>query len=348
MTEPSPALVEAAGRLPGRVLILGGSGKMGPELAATLRRADQAAGVERDVVVASTFSSDATRSDATRSDATRRRLTGLGVSCLRADLTDPDQIRRLPHAPLVIYMLGFKFGSDADHRRAFHVNGIVPYLIGRRYARSRIVVFSSTNPYAMVPCGSDGVGDVGGAIAGSREEDPPAPSGVYGWSVIARESAFATTALADPQQRVCILRLAYAQHLCYGVLRDLADMVARGDPISLAVPAVNLISQRDAIDYALRSLERCANPGWTINVAGPACRVTDLIAGLGRRLEREPRPAGEPGERAPIADDRRCRRALGEPRDGVEAMVDAVAAWVRRGGESWGKPTRFGNVERSY
>ena len=348
MTEPSPALVEAAGRLPGRVLILGGSGKMGPELAATLRRADQAAGVERDVVVASTFSSDATRSDATRSDATRRRLTGLGVSCLRADLTDPDQIRRLPHAPHVIYMLGFKFGSDADHRRAFHVNGIVPYLIGRRYARSRIVVFSSTNPYAMVPCGSDGVGDVGGAIAGSREEDPPAPSGVYGWSVIARESAFATTALADPQQRVCILRLAYAQHLCYGVLRDLADMVARGDPISLAVPAVNLISQRDAIDYALRSLERCANPGWTVNVAGPACRVTDLIAGLGRRLEREPRPAGEPGDRAPIADDRRCRRALGEPRDGVEAMVDAVAAWVRRGGESWGKPTRFGNVERSY
>lgn len=335
MTEPSPALVDAAGRLPGRVLILGGSGKMGPELAATLCRADEAAGVEREVVVASTFSSD----------AARRRLTGLGVSCLRADLTDPDQLRRLPDAPHVVYMLGFKFGSDADHRRAFHVNGIVPYLIGCRYAHSRIVVFSSTNPYAMVPCGGDG--DDSG-IAGSREEDPPAPSGVYGWSVIARESAFATTALANPQQRVCNLRLAYAQHLCYGVLRDLADMIARGDPISLAVPAVNLISQRDAIDYALRSLERCANPGWTVNVAGPACRVTDIIAGLGRRLEREPRPAGEPGASAPIADDRRCRRALGEPRDGVEAMVDAVAAWVRSGGESWGKPTLFGTVERSY
>jgi len=130
MTEPSPALVAAAGRLQGRMLVLGGSGKMGPELAATLRRADQAAGVERQVVVASTFSSE----------AGRRRLAELGVTCLRADLTDPDQIRELPDAPHVVYMLGFKFGSGTDHRRAFHVNGIVPYLVGCRYPRSRIVV----------------------------------------------------------------------------------------------------------------------------------------------------------------------------------------------------------------
>ena len=331
MSEPSAALVAAAGRMAGRVLILGGSGKMGPELAAMLRRADQAAGVEREVVVASTFSSD----------TAREQLTRLGVRCLRADLTDPDQIAALPDAPHVIYMLGFKFGSGTDHRRAFHINGIVPYLVGGRYPESAIVVFSSTNPYARVPYGD-------GSVAGSREQDPLGPHGVYGWSIVARESAFATTGLAHPGQRICNYRLAYAQHLCYGVLRDLADMIVRGEPISLAVPAVNLISQRDAIDYALRSLEHAGNPAWTVNVAGPTHRLTDIAASLGRRLGREPHLVGDEGDSAPIADDRRCRAALGEPRDSVDELIAAVARWVRAGGANWDKPTMFGSVSRAY
>ena len=84
--------------------------------------------------------------------------------------------------------------------------------------------------------------------AGSSETAELAPVGVYGWSIVVRESALATTALCHPRQRVSLIRLSYAQHFAYGVIRDLAAMVWEGEPISLQVLAANLVSQRDAID----------------------------------------------------------------------------------------------------
>ena len=116
MTEPSPALVEAVRRITGTVLLLGGSGKMGPELAKTLRRADQMSGINRDVIVASTFGNH----------ATYKSLEKDGVRCIPGDLTDPSFINSLPRAGQVIYMLGYKFGSDTDWHRTFHINWIVP------------------------------------------------------------------------------------------------------------------------------------------------------------------------------------------------------------------------------
>ena len=81
-----------------------------------LRRADLAAGVRRDISVASTFSDPATRAE----------LEAGGIRCLTGDLADPAVLAALPEAAHVIYLLGFKFGSGADWRRAFHLNGIVP------------------------------------------------------------------------------------------------------------------------------------------------------------------------------------------------------------------------------
>ena len=345
MTEPSPALIETAARIDGPVLILGGSGKMGPELAGTLRRADRAAGVERQVVVASTFSDGATRA----------ALAADGVRCLRGDLTDPGFLAALPGFGHVIYMLGFKFGSGADWRRAFHVNSIVPYLVGERFSGANVVVFSSTNPYAGVEYApaAQAAPDRGAAVGppltgGSREDAALQPHGVYGWSVVAREASFATTAARHGGQRICIYRLSYAQHLCYGVLRDLADMIRNGAPISLAVPAVNLISQRDAIDVALRCLQHCANPPWTVNVSGPGHRVMEIASALGSALGRAPELAGSEGETAPLVDDAACRTIFGRPRDGAGEMIAAVAGWVARGGAGWNKPTLFGSAGHRY
>ncbi len=331
MTEPSTALITAARRLTGRVLILGGSGKMGPELAEMLCRADEAAGVKREIVIASTFSSQ----------ATRNHLSQLNVRCIQTDLTDPEQIRALPDAPYVIYMIGFKFGSATDHRRTFHVNSIVPYLVGCRYPDSTIIVFSSTNVYAPRPY-------VNGTISGSCEEDLLRPHGVYGWSIVGRESAFATTALNNPRQLICNFRLAYAQHLYYGVVRDLAEMVQHDKSISLTVPAVNLISQRDAIDYALRGIEYAANPPWTVNIAGPARFVTDIISSIGNNIGRHPHLCGAEGNEALIADDRRCRITLGNLRDSSDEVIEAVSLWVKAGGNSWNKPTMFGRAKGTY
>ena len=349
MTEPSPALAEAVARIDGPVLVLGGSGKMGPELAVTLRRADRAAGIEREVVVASTFSDDATRA----------ALEAGGIRCIRGDLTDPGFLDALPDSRQIVYMLGFKFGSGTDWRRAFHINSIVPYLVGERFSDANIVVFSSTNPYAGVdygpvaratPDGEErGATAAGPPLAGGNHEDAEVqPHGVYGWSIVAREASFATTAARHGGQRICNYRLSYAQHLCYGVLRDLADMIHRGEPISRAVPAVNLISQRDAVDVALRCLEHCANPPWTVNVSGPGHRVAGIVSALGVALGREPVLAGSEGGTAPLIDDTLCRTRFGEPRDGVDELIAAVAGWVDRGGASWNKPTLFGSVDRRY
>ena len=345
MTEPSPALTAAAARIDGPVLVLGGSGKMGPELAVTLRRADREAGIDRDVVVASTFSDDAIRA----------ALEADGVRCVRGDLTDPGFLDALPDSRQVVYMLGFKFGSGTDWRRAFHVNSIVPYLVGERFGDANIVVFSSTNPYAGVDFVAPAPADVertsvlGPCVAGgSRESDALQPEGVYGWSIAAREASFATTASRHARQRICNYRLAYAQHLCYGVLRDLADMVHRDSPVSLAVPAVNLISQRDAIDVALRCLEHCANPPWTVNVSGPGHRVAGIVSALGAALGRDPKLAGAEGDTLPLTDDALCRATFGPLRDGVGELIAAVAGWVERGGASWDKPTLFGSVDHRY
>ena len=330
MSEPAARLVAAAARMQGPVVVLGGSGKMGPDLVRTLRRADLAAGVRRAITVASTFSDPASRAE----------LEAGGIRCLTGDLADPAVLAALPEAAHVIYLLGFKFGSGADWRRAFHLNGIVPYLVGERYPEASIVVLSSTNPYPLVQWPED--------AAGSSETAELAPAGVYGWSIVARESAFATTALRHHRQRVSLIRLSYAQHFAYGVIRDLATMVWEGEPISLQVPAANLVSQRDAIDYTLLSMERNANPPRVVNVAGPALRVADLAERLGRVMGRRPRFVGAEGSAAVLADDRLCRELFGEPRDPVVELEEPIARWVMAGGLSWDRPTHFGSTGRVY
>ena len=330
MSEPAERLVAAAVRIQGPVVVLGGSGKMGPDLVRMLRRADLAAGVRRDITVASTFSDPALRAE----------LEAGGIPCVTGDLSDPAVLDSLPEAAYVIYLLGFKFGSGGDWRRAFHLNGIVPYLVGERYPDASIVALSSTNPYPPLPWPP--------AAAGSTESDELAPEGVYGWSIVAREAAFATTALRHPRQRVSLIRLSYAQHFAYGVIRDLAAMVWNGEPISLQVPAANLVSQRDAIGYTLLSMERSANPPRVVNVAGPALRIAELAERLGRAMGRRPRFADAEGSAAVLADDRRCRQRFGEPRDPVTEWEEPIARWVMAGGLSWNRPTHFGSTRRVY
>ena len=331
MSEPSERLIAAASRIRGPVVVLGGSGKMGPDLVRALLRADRAAGVRRAITVASTFTIPARRAE----------LEEEGILCSAGDLTDPAVLASLPDAAHVVYLLGFKFGSGADWRWAFHINSIAPYLVGERYPQASIVALSSTNPYPLLPWPP-------AAAAASTEGADLAPQGVYGWSIVAREAAFATTARRHRQQRICLVRLSYAQHFTYGVIRDLAAMVWRGEPISLQVPAVNVVSQRDAIDYTLLSMEQCANPPWVVNVAGPALRVVELARRLGTVMQRQPVFAGAEGGTAVQVDDSRCRARFGAPRDPVADLVEPIARWVMAGGISWDRPTHFGSTRRAY
>ncbi len=330
MSAPTVGVIDCVGKVRGDILILGGSGKMGPELTEMIVRADAIAGIKRTISVASTFSNPGER--------TAELFAEIGVNVFKGELTDTEFLGGLPEAENVFYMTGFKFGSSNDWAKAVHVNGILPYLVGEKYRNSRIVVFSSANPYAHTTLES----------GGSREGDALDPKGIYGWSIVARESSFSITARKHPAQSSCFYRLGYAQHLAYGVLVDLARYILVGKEISVSVPYVNLVSQRDANDRAIRCLEICSNPPSILNVSGPVSAVRDVAGKLGKMLGREPVLVGEEPELSQLINDDLCVKRFGDYHDTLEDMMTAAVNWVKNSGGYWGKPTKFGEVKREY
>jgi len=333
MTEPTYAVVELMRRLKGDIMGLAASGKIGGELVETLVRADEKAGVKgRRVMVASNF-------DSKGGEAVRDRFEKvLGVDVYCGDLSDENFLEGLPDAPNVFYMLGFKFGSSADPAKATVINCIVPMNVGKKYSHSRIVDFSSGNPYAYTRPES----------GGSLESDVLDPKGIYGWGIVCRETAFNLSAHGHREQRVCHYRLMYSQHLAYGVLVDIAKMVRDGEEISLEMPCVNLLSQRDAIDRAIRALDLCTNPPTILNVAGPIVSVREIATKIGRFMNRTPRFFGEAPDTALVANDGFCVERFGPYRDSVDEMIRAAANWVMKGGEDWELPTMFAKVGHVY
>ena len=329
MTTPSAGLIESIKRLGGGdMIILGGSGKMGKELVGLVQNCDAINGVTRNIMVASTFSKAEDLAD----------LQALGVTCFKGDLSEESFLDALPDAPWVVYMMGFKFGSSNDWRRSFQMNSVVPYLVGRKYTNSSIVVFSSGNPYPH----TDRLGK------GASEVDPLSPVGIYGWSIVARESSFQTTAQQHSGQTISIYRLMYAQHLLYGVLVDLARMIMNEEPISLDMPAVNLISQLDANEVALRSFEKSDKQGWIVNAAGPVWQVRSIVELLAQHLGKEPRFVGSEASLALLADDSLATSTFGGYQVSAHEMIEAAGKWVKNGGEYWNKPTKFGRVAHDY
>ncbi len=330
MTDPSDRLVESVSKLDGSIMLLGGSGKMGKELVGIIRKADKENGTQREIMVASTFS------DPSGSDISL--FEGMGVICFKGDLSNEAFLNALPDVPNVVYMMGFKFGSSQDWQRAFHLNSVVPYLVGTKYKNAKIVVFSSGNPYPHISRFGPGC----------PEEVPLDPMGIYGWSIVARENSFRVTAEKNPNQKIAIYRLMYAQHLNYGVLIDLARMVKHGESISQAMPAVNLVSQWDANEVAIRCFEKCANNPWIINVAGPVWQVKDIVSELEKIMHKKAVLLDDASDLALLADDTRSQVALGSYRDEVKDMIKGAANWVNNGGSYWNKPTQFGRAKHDY
>src|SRR4051794_15902901 len=99
LSTPTAGAIQTLARLEGDVIILGVGGKMGPSLAAMLKRASDAAGTKRRIIGVSRFGST----------AAEEALQKSGIQTIRADLLDQQQLDRLPDAPNVIYMAGMKF-----------------------------------------------------------------------------------------------------------------------------------------------------------------------------------------------------------------------------------------------
>ena len=118
-------------------------------------------------------------------------------------------MRRLPDASNLLYLPGMKFGATGQEALTWAMNTHLPAIVCRKYARSRIVAFSTGNVYGLVPP----------ARGGSVETDSPAPMGEYAMSCLGRERMFEHFSRTQGTP-VALIRLNYACDLRYGVLVD--------------------------------------------------------------------------------------------------------------------------------
>lgn len=319
--EPTPAGIAVLARTPGPVLVLGAGGKLGLHLSLMLHRALATLGRTGDLLAVSRFRTLHDTSDFDRH----------GIATRAADLCDPAALVALPEAPTVFFLAGVKFGTSSAPELLQRLNVDLPRLVAERFRRARIVAFSTGCVYPFVRP------DTGGAT----EETPPAPVGDYAASCLAREVAFAEGSRRHGT-KVALIRLNYSVEFRYGLLVDIAQKVLRGDPVDVTTGYVNVIWQRDALDHTLRALELAGSPAVPVNLTGPAIlRVRDLAQRCGEIAGVPVTITGREADTAWLNNAAATHRLFGPPPTPVDTMLQWIVAWLRGGGETWGKPTGF-------
>jgi len=321
LSAPSPGTLDALRSTPGDIVVLGAAGKMGPTLARMARRALDAIGRRDRVIAVSRFSQA----------SSERSLRDHGIETIRCDLLDRTAVAALPDAPNVIFMAGQKFGTRDAPSATWAMNVVVPAMAAERYAASRIVAFSTGNIYPLTPV----------TAGGARESDLPAPVGEYAMSCLGRERIF-EDASARRGTRVAIVRLNYAVDLRYGVLVDIAQLIARGAAIDLRMGHANVIWQGDANDWALRCLARASAPPFIVNVTGrETLSIRAVAARLGELLGRAPLFTGTEAPDALLSNASLAHSMFGAPAVSTNTLIEWVAAWQLAGQPLLGKPTHF-------
>jgi nucleoside-diphosphate-sugar epimerase len=328
MTEPTAPLVEFITSVRSPLLVLGGSGKMGPSLAAMAKRAAALAGVELRVIALSRFSDQ----------AARRWLEERGVETLACDLLDPAHVAALPDADDIIYMAGRKFGTTDNPALTWAMNMLPPEYVCRRFPSARVVALSTGCVYPLIPVEQ----------GGSREGDPLTPIGEYSNACVARERVFEYLATTTGT-RVCLIRLNYALDLRYGVLVDIALKVLSGAPIDLTVGYLNAIWQRDANAMIIRALSLAQSPAFPLNLTGPEMLSVRAVAQrFGELFRREPIFAGTESPVSLLNDSGKAHQLLGLPETSIEQVIRWTANWLEHQGRVLGKPTHYEVADGRY
>lgn len=329
LSRPTLGVLETLRSLDGDVLVLGAGGKMGPTLARMVRRGlNQIGHDQRRVIAVSRFSSA----------NAAKGLQKHGVETISCDLMDREAVMALPDSPNVIFMAGQKFGTSDAPELTWVMNTLVPGIVAERYAKSRMVVFSTGCVYSMVP--ADG--------PGASEEGLLSPPGEYANSCVGRERIFTHFAKQHDTQ-LLLFRLCYAIDLRYGVLCDVATKVATKKPVDLSMGSVNVIWQGDANARAIQCLSHAASPPIALNVTGlDRVSIRWLAHRFGELLDRAPIFTGKEGDTAWLWDASRSYELFGPPSVSLDEMIEASADWVQRGGELLGKPTHFESTDGQF
>src|SRR6266550_800985 len=322
LSRPDEATASAMTALDGDLLILGAGGKMGPSLARLARRAADRVGVKKRVIAVARFTNSALPSE----------LAALRIETIAGDLLEPGMLDRLPDIPNVIFMAARKFGTAGGEHLTWAMNTYLPGLVAERYRNSRVVAFSTGNVYPLRPL-TDG---------GAVETTPVGPVGEYAQSALGRERMFEYGSMRWGT-RVVILRLNYAVELRYGVLVDIGQAVFERRPIDLCMPRVNVIWQRDANSWCLRSFAHCQSPPLVLNITGPeTLAVRDLALEFGQYFGIEPTfVSSTEGSTALLSDTSKAQGLFGSPTVQPKEMIEWIANWIRDGGAVLNKPTHF-------
>lgn len=322
LSRPTDADAAAMTGLNGDLLILGVGGKMGPSLARLARRSADQAGIPRRIVAVARFSNSALPTE----------LNALGIETIACDLLEAGALARLPEIPNVIFMAARKFGSSGAEHLTWAMNTFLPGLVAERYRNSRIVAFSTGNVYPLRSI----------VQGGATESTPVGPIGEYAQSALGRERMFEFGS-AKWGTRIAILRLNYAVELRYGVLVDIGRAVFERRPVSLAMPYVNVIWQRDANSWCLRSFGHCQSPPFVLNITGPeTLSVREVANEFGKLFGIEPRFSNlADGSTSLLNDASKAGALFGSPTATPSQMIDWIAHWIQQGGESLNKPTHF-------
>jgi nucleoside-diphosphate-sugar epimerase len=321
ISRPTPRVLEVVARAPGPFLVLGAGGKIGLHLSIMLRRALEQLGRKDRVLAVSRFS--------TLRD--RAAFEQRGVETLPCDLGDVASLRQLPDAPTVFFLAGVKFGTATAPGLLHAINVEMPHRVAEKFARSRIIAFSSGCVYPFVTPAS----------GGAREDTPPSPVGDYAASCLAREQAFTKVGAAGGTP-VALIRLNYSVEFRYGLLVDIAQMVLAERPVDVTTGHVNVIWQTDAVAHTIQSLDIAGSPAVPINVTGAEIlSVRDLAHRFGAALGRQVRITGTEADTAWLNNASHSHRLFGSPQTSVEQMIKWISEWLSNGGETWGKPTGF-------
>jgi nucleoside-diphosphate-sugar epimerase len=328
LSRPTAADVSAMKDLDGEILVLGAGGKMGPSLTLLARRAVDAAHIEKRIIAVSRFADEELRS----------QLADQGIETISCDLLEPGALAQLPDVKNVIFMAARKFGTTGSEHQTWAMNTFLPGLVAERYRDSRIVAFSTGNVYPL-----KNVRD-GGAV----ESDPADARGEYAQSALGRERMFeyGSHTWGTP---VAILRLNYAVELRYGVLVDIAQSVLERRPIDLRMGFVNVIWQRDANSYCLRSFQHCDSPPFVLNITGPEIlSVREIAEEFGRRFGVQPIYTFKESDTAVLSNSAKAHELFACPTVSAQELVKWVADWVGSGKTLLNKPTHFATRDGKF
>lgn len=328
LAEPTRGLIDDFSNLSGDVIILGAGGKIGPSLARMAQVTFNQIGSTNKVVAVSRFSAP----------EKKNKLEECGVETVSADLMEDVQLRKLPDAENVIYMVGRKFGTSGGEERTWAINSYLPGRIAQKFKASKVVVFSTGNVYPLIPLKK----------VGATEGCSANPVGEYGQSCLGRERVFEHFSKAFEIPMV-FLRLNYAVELRYGILIDIARAVKEGRPVDLTMGYVNVVWQRYVNEVALRSLLLCKSPPQVLNVTGPeTVPVRRLARQFGSLFNVEPQIEGEEEEDALLSDATLAHRLFGYPRVPLGQIIEWTAQWVKEGRPTYDKPTHFQEREGDF